>query len=95
MLLLAGNLPGLAADNQLTAEEKAEGWQLLFNGKDLSQWRSFKQPRVNEKWQIQDGAISLTAAGGGDLISKNSYKNFELTLDWKIADAGKSGTHFT
>lgn len=84
-------LPTFAADNQLTAEQKAEGWQLLFNGKDLSQWRSFKQPVVHEKWQIEDGAITLTAGGGGDLISKKSYKNFELTLDWKIAEAGNSG----
>lgn len=83
--------PAFAADNQLTAEEQADGWQLLFNGKDMSQWRSFKQPTVNEKWQIEDGAITLTLGGGGDLISKESYKNFELTLDWKIAEAGNSG----
>lgn len=83
--------PAFAADNQLTAEEQADGWQLLFNGKDMSQWRSFKQPTVNEKWQIEDGAITLTAGGGGDLISKESYKNFELTLDWKIAEVGNSG----
>lgn len=83
--------PAFAADNQLTAEEQADGWQLLFNGKDMSQWRSFKQPTVNEKWKIEDGAITLTLGGGGDLISKESYKNFELTLDWKIAEAGNSG----
>lgn len=83
--------PAFAADNQLTAEEQADGWQLLFNGKDMSQWRSFKQPTVNEKWKIEDGAITLTLGGGGDLISKQSYKNFELTLDWKIAEAGNSG----
>lgn len=83
--------PAFAADNQLTAEEQADGWQLLFNGKDMTQWRSFKQPTVNEKWKIEDGAITLTLGGGGDLISKQSYKNFELTLDWKIAEAGNSG----
>ncbi|GAA0673203.1 3-keto-disaccharide hydrolase [Rheinheimera tangshanensis] len=90
-LLSVLSQPAFAADNQLTAEEQADGWQLLFNGKDMSQWRSFKQPTVNEKWQIEDGAITLTAGGGGDLISKESYKNFELTLDWKIAEVGNSG----
>jgi hypothetical protein len=84
-------MPVLAADNQLTAEEKSDGWQLLFNGKDISQWRTFKEPRVNAKWTVEDGAIALTAGGGGDLISKQSYKNFELTLDWKIAEVGNSG----
>lgn len=69
-LISAMSLPAFAADNQLTAQEKAEGWQLLFNGADMSQWRTFKQPTVNEKWQIEDSAIALTAGGGGDLISK-------------------------
>lgn len=85
------SLPLFAADNQLTAQEKTEGWQLLFDGTDMSQWRSFKQPTVNEKWKIEDASITLTAGGGGDLISKKSYKNFELTLDWKIAEVGNSG----
>ncbi|EGM76979.1 protein of unknown function (DUF1080) [Rheinheimera sp. A13L] len=90
-LISAMSLPAFAADNQLTAQEKAEGWQLLFNGADMSQWRTFKQPTVNEKWQIEDSAIALTAGGGGDLISKKSYSNFELTLDWKISEVGNSG----
>lgn len=90
-LLSVMSVSVFADDNQLTAQEKADGWQLLFNGTDMSQWRSFKQPTVNEKWQIEDGAITLTAGGGGDLISKKTYKNFELTLDWKIAEAGNSG----
>lgn len=90
-LLSVMSVSVFADDNQLTAQEKADGWQLLFDGIDMSQWRSFKQPTVNEKWQIEDGAITLTASGGGDLISKKTYKNFELTLDWKIAEAGNSG----
>ena len=90
-LLSVISLPIFADDNQLTAQEKADGWQLLFNGKDMSHWRTFKQPTVNEKWQIEDGAIALTAGGGGDLISKENYKNFELTLDWRIAEVGNSG----
>jgi hypothetical protein len=46
-LLSAISLPALAADNQLTAAEKADGWQLLFNGKDMAQWRTFKQPTLS------------------------------------------------
>ncbi|WP_286049462.1 hypothetical protein [Rheinheimera sp. KL1] len=42
-LLSVLSQPAFATDNQLTAEEQADGWQLLFNGKDMSQWRSFKQ----------------------------------------------------
>ena len=80
-----------AADNQLTAQEQEQGWQLLFNGKDMSQWRNFQKPSINSKWVIAQDALHLSAAGGGDLMTQKKYKNFELKLDWKIALAGNSG----
>jgi hypothetical protein len=85
------SLPALAADNQLTEEEKSQGWQLLFNGSDMQQWRNFQKPDLSDKWQIEDGAMKLTAAGGGDILTKQQYQNFELMLDWKIAEGGNSG----
>ena len=92
MLLAASlSLPALAADNQLSSEEQAQGWQLLFNGKDMSQWRNFKKADLSDKWQIEDGAMKLTAGGGGDILTKSQYQNFELLLDWKIAEVGNSG----
>lgn len=92
-ILLAASLslPALAADNQLTSDEKSQGWQLLFNGTDMSQWRNFKKADLSDKWQIEDGAMKLTSAGGGDILTKQQYQNFELLLDWKIAEVGNSG----
>jgi len=80
-----------AHDNELSEAEKSQGWQLLFNGKDIAQWRNFKQPNVSDKWQVNDGTLQLTAKGGGDLLTKKAYKNFDLRLDWKISTAGNSG----
>lgn len=92
MLVTASlSFPAFAADNQLSSEEQAQGWQLLFDGKDMSQWRNFKQADLSPKWQIEEGAITLTAAGGGDILTKKQYQNFELVLDWKIAEVGNSG----
>lgn len=85
---LAERLP---ADNQLSRQEQAEGWQLLFDGKDLSQWRTFKQEGLSEHWVIEDGAIKLTAAGGGDILTRARYQDFDLRLDWKISEVGNSG----
>ncbi|OBP15817.1 glycosyl hydrolase [Rheinheimera sp. SA_1] len=92
-MLLAATLsmPALAADNVLNNEEKAQGWQLLFNGTDMSQWRNFKKADLSDKWQIEDGAMKLTSGGGGDILTKKQYQNFELLLDWKIAEVGNSG----
>lgn len=84
-------LPVFATDNILTEAEQAAGWQLLFNGKDLTQWRNFQKPDLNDKWVIEDDSIKLTGAGGGDILTKATYTNFELKLDWKISEAGNSG----
>ena len=91
LLLSTIAMTSAAADNQLSSTEQAKGWQLLFNGKDMSQWRNFKKPGVNSKWVIAQNAMHLSAGGGGDLMTQKQYKNFELKLDWKIAHAGNSG----
>lgn len=79
------------SDNQLTSQEKSAGWTLLFNGKDFSGWHNFKQDTVSPKWEIENGAMKLTEAGAGDLVSQSSYENFELQIDWKISEGGNSG----
>lgn len=83
-----------AADNQLTESEKQQGWSLLFDGKDMSQWRNFKSETLSPKWKVEDGAMTLAEKGAGDILTKATYKNFELQLDWKIAIAGNSGIFF-
>lgn len=80
-----------ATPNTLTDAEKAEGWALLFNGKDLSSFRNYKKEGVNEKWVVKDGAITLTEKGGGDIITKDQYAAFEIKFDYKIAPEGNSG----
>src|SRR5690606_26549642 len=82
----------LATDNRLSAQEEADGWQLLFDGNDLSQWRNFKQEGMSDKWVIEDGAIKLAAGGGGgDILTRAKYEDFDLRLDWKISEVGNSG----
>lgn len=90
------------AQNTLTANEKKEGWKLLFDGKSLKGWRTFKTKVAGAAWNIQDGAIHLTNSekegyqvkGGGDLITDKEYENYELTLEWKIQACGNSGIIF-
>ena len=84
-----------AADNELTEAEKTAGWKLLFDGKDASQsWRNFKKETLSDKWAVQDGAITLTGKGGGDIITKEQFESFELSIDWKISPGGNSGIMF-
>jgi len=79
--------------NTLTPEEKADGWILLFDGKDASEhFRGYKKEGVPEKWVVEDGA--LCRKGGGDLITREKYESFELKIDWKISKHGNSGIMF-
>lgn len=79
------------AINTLTRAERAAGWRLLFNGKDLNDWRVYRKPNIPPQWTIEDGAITLTAGGAGDLMTREEYGSFDLKLDWKIAPGGNSG----
>lgn len=78
-------------DNTLTSAEKADGWELLFNGKDLSQWRNFKSDTISPVWQVKDDCFTMTNKDGNDIMTKKQYANFILKLQWKISEVGNSG----
>jgi hypothetical protein len=79
-----------AAANTLTAQEKKDGFVLLFNGKDTDGWRIYKQKDV-KGWEVIDGVLTRTTGGAGDLITRDQYANYELVLDWRIGQQGNSG----
>ena len=94
-LVVSTFLPAQAEEhNVLTDAEKAEGWALLFDGKDLSQWKNYQKDGVSEKWQIADGVLTLTEKGGGDILTNEQFGSFELKLDYRIAPEGNSGLMF-
>jgi hypothetical protein len=78
-------------DNELTAAEKKAGWKLLFDGKTTQGWHTYLKKEVSPKWKVQDGSIVLTEGGAGDLVTDEAYGDFELELEWKIAEGGNSG----
>lgn len=79
------------AENTLTEKEKQQGWQLLFDGNDMSQWRNFKQEALNPQWVVEDDAMKLTGGGGGDILTHKTFRNFDLRLEWNISEGGNSG----
>ena len=66
----------------------------IFDGKTFNGWHGYNTDKVNSAWQIdEDGAMYLdkSKGKGGDIITDKEYENFELSLEWKIADCGNSG----
>ena len=100
--LLLTSLPCLSqTPNTLTAKEKADGWHLLFDGKDSNGWRSTKSPSFPATgWEVRDGLISVTEHSGeqggsaGDIITTRTYENFELSVDFRITPGANSGIKY-
>jgi hypothetical protein len=81
--------------NTLTAAERAAGWELLFDGKDMDGWHNFKKAGVRSGWQVKDGVLVCTDPhNAGDIVTSNKFGAFELQLDYNISEAGNSGIMF-
>ncbi len=67
----------------------------LFDGKTTSGWHSYLKTGPGA-WSVVNGALQLDpkAPGQGDLITNKEYENYELSLEWKIAEGGNSGIIF-
>lgn len=84
----------LATDNELTAAEKAEGWQLLFDGKTLAGWRPYAGKPAGG-WEVKDGMLhAIARTRGVELITEKKYDNFELTWEWRLPPAGNNGVKY-
>ena len=97
IVLLALAAPVIAAAqgpaNRLTADEKKEGYILLFNGKDLEGWDG--NPAL---WSVKDGMIAGSTEGhpithNTFLIGKKEYSNFILQADIRLRNHN-SGIQF-
>jgi hypothetical protein len=80
--------------NELTADEKAAGWKLLFDGKTTAGWRNYKKKRVGSGWKVEDGVLIRKGGGAGDIVTEDQYDAFEFTVDYKISKGGNSGLMF-
>jgi hypothetical protein len=87
--------------NQLTEREKAEGWRLLWDGKSTTGWRGARLDHFPEHgWKIEDGALIVQKSGGGestnggDIVTVQTYGDFELEVDFKIMEGANSGIKY-
>ncbi len=98
---LSGGSASVSAPNALTDAEKVAGWRLLWDGKTTDGWRSARSEAFPKKgWVIQDGVLTVLAsggaesAGGGDIVTRERYSQFELLVDFKITEGANSGIKY-
>lgn len=88
-----------AAPNTLTEQQKAEGWQLLFDGETLTGWKRYNRDTIGPLWSVRDGAIVCDGEGlgegsgshGGSLMTTRQFGNFELVAEYNLSPGGNSG----
>jgi len=79
--------------NQLSPVEQGEGWELLFDGQSLDNWKVYNAEGTGS-WLVEDGLLAASGTGSdsdGYIITKKQYNNFDLKFEWKIAEGGNSG----
>jgi hypothetical protein len=89
-------------ENSLTDDQKAAGWQLLFDGHSKAGWHVYQLKSDGSAWKVADGMLYLDpkekkdwqTVGGGDLVTDAAFENYHLSLEWKISPKGNSGIIF-
>jgi hypothetical protein len=79
--------------NTLTPAERAAGWKLLFDGRTTTGWHAYGSAGMPVGWQVVDGALTRVAPAA-DIVTQDQFRNFELSIDWKIAPGGNSGIFY-
>ena len=79
--------------NTLTKKESAEGWKLLFDGKDLNGWQplSTSKPPATGDWSVANGTLLCPGTSPGWLASTDSFTDFELKLQFRGTEKVNSG----
>ena len=84
--------------------QDADGAYIIFCGKTLYGWRGYNKDCVPGRWTIdeEEGALKFNGSGtgegqegdGGDIIFARKFRNFELSIDWKVSKGGNSGIFY-
>lgn len=90
-----------AKDNELTKQEIKDGWKLLFDGKSMDGWKGAFLSSFPEKgWEIKENALMVEpsngaeSTNGGDIVTKQLFKNFELQVDFKLTTGANGGIKY-
>jgi len=77
-----------------TPDAQPAGLTVLFDGKTLDHFRGYQSAEIGKGWKIDNGNLIFDGSGGGDIMTKEKFSDFELSFDWKISAGGNSGVMY-
>ncbi len=85
--------------NNISEQEKHQGYTLLFNGRDFDGWYSAgTTTRPVRRWNITDGILMVNASDGSetgnDIVTEKQFGAFELAFDFKFTKGANSGVKY-
>lgn len=91
ILTISGTSMAQPGVGVLSPTDAASGWTSLSTSTDA--WRGYKAQTFPSKgWTLKDGELTHAAGGGGgDIVTKAQFKDFELALEYKLAPKANSG----
>ena len=70
-------------------------WQILFDGTVTDALRGYGMGDFPaDRWAVDGGALRTIPGPGTDLITRDSYADFELEFEWRVAPGGNSGVMY-
>lgn len=68
---------------------------VLFDGKDTSAWKGYRHEGFpSNNWVIDNGALKTVPRKSLDLVTREKFKDFDLTFEWKVTPVGNSGVMY-
>ena len=70
-------------------------WFYLFDGKSVKELRGYKMDTFPAAWKVEEGAlVAQPDVPNVDLVTRDTFTNFDLTLKWAVSKAGNSGIFY-
>jgi hypothetical protein len=72
-------------------------WEVLFDGTSFDAWKGYMTEAVPDNWKIEEGAMVFYPPAerpegeNYNIVTKNNYTSFVLSLEWRVSEAGNSG----
>jgi hypothetical protein len=66
-----------------TASDAPSDAIVLFDGKNLDEWVSVKDPKNAAEWTVADGVITVNKSKG-NIQTKRSFTDYQLHVEWRI-----------